>query len=62
MEIALKALAQKKNISTMDFYDYATTSFYPTKILSCYGDGGALFFKEKYEDVFLLKTMGILKK
>lgn len=51
-----------KNISSMDFYDYAATSFYPTKLLSCYGDGGALFFKEKYKDVFLLKNNGHSKK
>ncbi len=47
-----------KNKSTVNYYDYAITSFYPTKILSCYGDGGALFFKEKYEKVFLLKNNG----
>ena len=47
-----------KNNSTINYYDYSITSFYPTKILSCYGDGGALFFKEKYEKVFLLKNNG----
>ena len=24
-----------------------TTSFFPTKTLGCYGDGGAIFFKNK---------------
>lgn len=46
------------NKSTINYYDYATTSFYPTKILSCYGDGGAVFFKEKYHNVLLLKNNG----
>lgn len=46
------------NKSTIAFYDYAATSFYPTKILSCYGDGGAVFFKESYNKVLLLKNNG----
>jgi len=46
------------NKSTINYYNYAITSFYPTKILSCYGDGGAIFFKENYSDVVLLKNNG----
>ena len=47
-----------KNKSSISYYDYASTSFYPTKILSCYGDGGALFFKENYKKALLLKNNG----
>ena len=47
-----------KNKSSISYYDYATTSFYPTKILSCYGDGGALFFKGNYKKALLLKNNG----
>lgn len=46
------------NKSTINYYDYAATSFYPTKILSCYGDGGALFFKENYNNALRLKNNG----
>ena len=35
-----------KNKSTISYYDYSFTSFYPTKVLSCYGDGGAVFLKK----------------
>ena len=47
-----------KNKSSISYYDYASTSFYPTKILSCYGDGGAVFFRENYKKAFLLKNNG----
>ena len=41
---AAQSLGSKyNNKSTINYYDYATTSFYPTKPLSCYGDGGAVF-------------------
>tara|TARA_B100000989_G_scaffold237840_1_gene184751 strand:- start:1495 stop:2604 length:1110 start_codon:yes stop_codon:yes gene_type:complete len=46
------------NKSTINYYDYAATSFYPTKILSCYGDGGAIFFKDNYKKVLRLKNNG----
>ncbi len=46
------------NKSTISYYDFATTSFYPTKILSCYGDGGAIFFRGNYNKVFRLKNNG----
>ena len=36
----------KKFIGT-DHCDVMTTSFFPTKTLGCYGDGGAIFFKNK---------------
>lgn len=36
-----------KNQSTVNFYDFGIFSFYPTKLLSCYGDGGMLFVKKK---------------
>ena len=33
--------------SSFKFCDIATTSFFPTKPLGCYGDGGAIFVKNK---------------
>ena len=45
------------NKSTISYYDFATTSFYPTKILSCYGDGGAIFLEE-ITTIFRLKNNG----
>ena len=36
-----------KNQTTINYYDYGVFSFYPTKLLSCYGDGGVLFVKKK---------------
>lgn len=35
------------NQKTCSFGDAATTSFFPAKPLGCYGDGGAIFTKEK---------------
>ena len=37
-----------KNQTTVNFYDFSIFSFYPTKLLSCYGDGGMLFVKKKF--------------
>jgi UDP-2-acetamido-2-deoxy-ribo-hexuluronate aminotransferase len=37
-----------KNQSTVNFYDSSVFSFYPTKLLSCYGDGGMLFVKKSF--------------
>ena len=50
-----------KKKSTVSFYDYSITSFYPTKVLSCYGDGGALFLKKNYKKSILLKNNGHTK-
>ncbi|MDC1224046.1 DegT/DnrJ/EryC1/StrS family aminotransferase [Pelagibacteraceae bacterium] len=50
-----------KNKSTVSYYDYAITSFYPTKILSCYGDGGAVFTKKNIKKLALLKNNGHTK-
>lgn len=36
-----------RNQTTVNFYDFSIFSFYPTKLLSCYGDGGMLFVKKK---------------
>ena len=47
-----------KKKSTISFYDYAITSFYPTKIFSCYGDGGAVFAKKETEKLIYLKNNG----
>ena len=47
-----------KNKSTISYYDYSITSFYPTKVLSCYGDGGAIFLKKNYSKAILLKNNG----
>lgn len=47
-------------ISTVNYYDYSAISFYPTKILSCYGDGGLLIIKneKKFNKSLLLKNNG----
>jgi dTDP-4-amino-4,6-dideoxygalactose transaminase len=42
--------------SSLDYYDYSVVSFYPTKILSAYGDAGMIFVKKK------LKTKTLLMK
>lgn len=47
-----------KKKSTIAYYDYAITSFYPTKVFSCYGDGGAVFTKKKIKNLTLLKNNG----
>lgn len=47
-----------KKKSTISYYDLAITSFYPTKIFSCYGDGGAIFTKKKFKKLNLLKNNG----
>ena len=51
----------KKN-STVSYYDYAITSFYPTKIFSCYGDGGAVFAKKNIKKITFLKNNGHSEK
>ncbi len=54
---SLGTLFNKK--STLDYYDFSISSFYPTKILSTYGDGGVVFLKKKYlKKCFLLKNNG----
>lgn len=48
-----------KKKSTVNYYDYSTMSFYPTKVFSCYGDGGALLInKNKIKKANLLKNNG----
>ena len=49
-----------KNIPSIEYYDIAITSFYPTKILGAAGDGGAIFLKNnlQYKNIFLLKNNG----
>jgi dTDP-4-amino-4,6-dideoxygalactose transaminase len=48
-----------QNQSSLNFYDYGILSFYPTKILSCYGDGGMVFVKKNIlNKVQLLKNNG----
>ena len=44
--------------------DIACTSFFPTKPLGCYGDGGAIFTKSKkiYEKLKMLRSHGQSKK
>jgi dTDP-4-amino-4,6-dideoxygalactose transaminase len=47
------------NKSTLSYYDFASISFYPTKIYSTYGDGGAIISKKKYKkDIEFLKNNG----
>lgn len=48
-----------KKKSSITYYDYSTLSFYPTKIYSCYGDGGAIVInKNKLHKSILLKNNG----
>lgn len=49
-----------KNNPSLEYYDIAITSFYPTKILGAVGDGGAIFLKNisQYKNIFLLKNNG----
>ena len=48
----------KKRFS-INYYDYSSISFYPTKIFSCYGDGGAVLMnKKKIKEATLLKNNG----
>lgn len=44
--------------------DFSTTSFFPTKVLGCMGDGGAIFTKdtERYEYCRMLANHGQSKK
>ena len=47
------------NKSTLSYYDFASISFYPTKIFSTYGDGGAVISKKKFkQDIEFLKNNG----
>ena len=52
-----------KKRTTVNYYDYSVLSFYPTKIYSCYGDGGALVLNKKnlYKAI-LLKNNGHKQK
>ena len=48
-----------KGQSSINYYDYAVTSFYPTKLLSAYGDGGMICLKKgDKEKALLLKNNG----
>ncbi len=49
-----------KNHSTCNYYDYSAYSFYPTKMLSAYGDSGMLMIKDekKLKKALLLKNNG----
>ena len=45
--------------TSVDFYDYAISSFYPTKIISAFGDGGIIFTSKKSKDTLeMLKNNG----
>lgn len=47
------------NKSSLDYYDLAISSFYPTKIISAYGDGGIIFLPQKFKNKFeMLKNNG----
>ena len=48
-----------KGQSSIDYYDYSVVSFYPTKILSAYGDAGMIFVKKNLiNKAKLLKNNG----
>ena len=47
------------NRSSLDYYDFAISSFYPTKIISAYGDGGIIFLPKKSKNTLeMLKNNG----
>jgi dTDP-4-amino-4,6-dideoxygalactose transaminase len=47
------------NKNSFDYYDFAISSFYPTKIISAYGDGGIIFLPKKFKNTFeMLKNNG----
>ncbi len=52
--------AKYKNKSTGYFGDCATISFYPAKILGCFGDGGAILTNNKtlYEKLYKIRDHG----
>lgn len=52
--------ASSKDKKSCSFGHISTTSFYPTKPLACYGDGGALFTddKELFEKMTLIRIHG----
>jgi|BioPla2DNA2_1021312.scaffolds.fasta_scaffold05300_11 UDP-2-acetamido-2-deoxy-ribo-hexuluronate aminotransferase len=45
--------AQQRNIYSCNLASISITSFYPTKTLSIYGDGGAVFCKSKFHADFI---------
>ena len=52
--------AKFKNVSTGHYGDCATISFYPAKVLGCFGDGGAIVTNKKniYEKLYQLRDHG----
>ena len=53
-----------QNQPSLSLAHISTTSFFPTKPLGCYGDGGAIFFKSKrhYLESKKIKSHGSLNK
>ncbi len=56
--------AKYKNYVSCNTLDISCTSFFPTKNLSCYGDGGAIFCNQKkyYIKFKMLREHGQMKK
>ncbi len=56
--------AMYKNQKSCGIFDIGCTSFFPTKSLGCFGDGGAIFTKEKklYEKFKQIRQHGQKKK
>ena len=52
--------AKFKKVSTGYYGDCATISFYPAKVLGCFGDGGAIVTNKKniYEKLYQLRDHG----
>lgn len=48
--------ASYKNHKSCSMSDFATTSFFPSKTLGCYGDGGAVFC-QKEEDALKIRSL-----
>ena len=65
IEDAAQSLGSKyKNIKSCSMADISCTSFYPTKSLGCFGDGGACFTNDEalYEKIKALKDHGCLER
>lgn len=56
--------AKYKNFISCNTIDISCTSFFPTKNLACYGDGGAIFTnqKKKYEKLKMIREHGQKRK
>ncbi len=56
--------AKYKNLNSCNIADISVTSFFPTKTLGSFGDGGAVFTNKKkiFQKIFFLRNHGQTKK